>query len=631
MASSRRRKDTAKLEDVVDVLSAYASAVADKDIAIIGGRSGYSGLTEGCYIALPFNVIDEREKLLSDLKVRVTLEASILRCADDPIDPSALPRAWRSRLGDEAARLTEFSLHGIVSHSYWAGFTTLMKIFELGRVRQHVRSEYPMLDGDIDTFVRRELFLADRRRHLRQDLCDWPEALLSELSGPGRQKNSIQTYEERENELTCRELVYILLLSGDAVVSKERAELTEKSRRIYDLVFPVLSQPGATKSDSVRLAIEVMDSEFREGRHDTRQKDDVEKMVEQERKKNPDYFPESALHLSGISDSIRNISRKMSFSDRKEKEEEREPPLMRFKVDEWDSTSRSYIREACIVTELNINPYPGTDKVIPPRCGFSETEVAEIRDVLEALKPEGKVTSRKLRSGELDFDQWVKYMMQKSAGTNPEERFYKRSERRERDVAQLILWDISGSTLGYCSKTALKEGMRIIDMEAYGLIHYAAALKELGDDLAIFAYNSLGRDKVAVYPIMRFGSGMDVSELMSVMKDIRPQHNNHDGAALRHVLHNYLAHHSARTRILVHINDGVPEDKTKSHYNLAAHVFRSKELAEYRGNYAVEDVKRALSEYASQGIITFGISFAREKTRPALEAIWGDQYKMLKT
>ncbi|MBW2972469.1 hypothetical protein KY359_05545, partial [Candidatus Woesearchaeota archaeon] len=42
-------------------------------------------------------------------------------------------------------------------------------------------------------------------------------------------------------------------------------------------------------------------------------------------------------------------------------------------------------------------------------------------------------------------------------------------------------------------------------------------------------------------------------------------------------------------------------------------------------------VKRALSEYASQGIITFGISFAREKTRPALEAIWGDQYKMLKT
>jgi len=42
-------------------------------------------------------------------------------------------------------------------------------------------------------------------------------------------------------------------------------------------------------------------------------------------------------------------------------------------------------------------------------------------------------------------------------------------------------------------------------------------------------------------------------------------------------------------------------------------------------------VKKALEECASQGVITFGLSFAQEAARPTLERIWGDQYKMLKT
>jgi hypothetical protein len=630
-------KPEVQLEDIVEVLAAYASAVADKDIAILSSRMISTGLSEGNYIRLPESVESSREDAISMLKVRVTLEASMLKYAGETVDPKAIPKYYRDVLGHKHHSLDLSALRLVMPPRSWAGFTCLLKVLELGRVRQRVRTEYPLLDRKIDDFVKDFLFKIDDRHNLRDDLRRWPDSLISEVKGRFGKTEDILTYEERENELTCKELAYILLLSGEKDVRKELSSMTEKLRRIYKTVFPKLRRKRATKSDSVRLAFRLLDREFDKDRHKNRKTDDLERKVEADREQYHrrrhdgqayhEGFPRVLVRSAEFSENSDNLSSAIRFVNSDKSPVEGSP---RFKLDEWDSDSRSYIRDACTVRESSLSS-PSAAGISPLNFVFSEREVAEISEVLESLKPEGKVTSRKLRSGEVDFNEWVKYKMQKSTGIDAEERFYRRTERRERDVAQLILWDISNSTLGYCSNAALNAGMRIIDMEMYGLLHYAAAVRDLGDDLAIFAYNSNGRDGVYVYPVLRFGSSMSIEELRSIITAVKPHAQNHDGAALRHVLNNYLSYHTAQTRIMVHINDGVPEDKTFSAQNVLSGVYSRDKLAEYAGEYAINDVKKALEEYASQGVITFGLSFAQEAARPTLERIWGDQYKMLKT
>lgn len=171
--------------------------------------------------------------------------------------------------------------------------------------------------------------------------------------------------------------------------------------------------------------------------------------------------------------------------------------------------------------------------------------------------------------------------------------------------------------------------MRIIDMGGYGILHYAAAVKELGDDLMVMAYNSQGRQRVNVYPFVHFGEACSPAELAALLRKIVPRDNNHDGAALRHALYNYLLPHPAETKILVHISDGVPEDKTFSSLSASA----SRKFPEYEGRYAIADVKKALEECTVYGVHTFGFSFAKEQQgqRALLQQIWGNDYRMLKT
>jgi nitric oxide reductase activation protein len=266
------------------------------------------------------------------------------------------------------------------------------------------------------------------------------------------------------------------------------------------------------------------------------------------------------------------------------------------------------------------------DKKSLYRLEFSSEEAAGIMAALEVLKPEGKVTTRRLRNGELDFDAWVKYRDAKKTGMNPEERYYKKVEYKSRAVAQLILWDVSGSTREYFSKASLEENMRIIDAQKYGILHYVVGAAELGDDIAIIAYNSRGRDDVCIYPLMMFNSEYGPVDVVRRIMGVAPSDNNHDGAALRHVLHQFLLPHPARTKILVHINDGIPEDSVRY-----GKRFRGYDLQDYVGEYAIADVRKALSEYHENGIITFGLSYAKESKRALLEKIWGDDYKMIRS
>ncbi len=630
-----------ELEEIAERARAYATAVSGRDVTIVSADRSHSTQKEN-RIALPRWLDSERtrEETLLEYKILTTLEAGVLRYTDELIEISALPKAMQRqirRYGKVAGRqLDDFISEMHKPTGYYQSFSSLLQIIEFGRIRQQLRHNYPALDEDIDDFLTRKSRHVELTRALREDLQDWEVSYARQKRTFFGDESRLKTRGQTENELACLDLSYLLLFSNQEVAEREGERLSEKAVRIYQEAFPLISRPGATRTDSVKLTLEILDREFYvQDKRDKKMKKSDEKKRKKERRKDnlprqeplPKPLPEYPLVVSvlGLTGGER-MSHHLLFAE-KEEGKVKEPEITQFFVDEWDDRKKDYIKDACFIQETEkFDPPRGATPRGPRRFEFSSLEVAGIREILEILKPEGKVRTKMLRSGELDFNVWVKYRQAKKLGLNPDQRFYSRVERKERDVAQLILWDISGSGNGYCSRSAIEANMRTIDVQEYGILHYVAALEELGDDIAVLAYHSVGREKVSVYPLLRFGEGYPLDELQRKTGVIAPSFNNCDGAAIRHALYHYLANHPARTKILVHVNDGVPDDLAHSMKTAAGEDF-----PEYRGEYAIADVKKALGECAAQEIIIFGLSFARETHRPALEAIFGDQYKILKT
>ena len=157
-----------------------------------------------------------------------------------------------------------------------------------------------------------------------------------------------------------------------------------------------------------------------------------------------------------------------------------------------------------------------------------------------------------------------------------------RSGREERDVATLFLLDMSGSTKGW-----------INEAEKESLVLMAEALETLGDRYAIFGFSGMTRTKCDFYQIKGFEEpyGETVKKRIS---GISPKDYTRMGPPIRHSI-KILKAVEARTKLFITLSDGKPED-----YDA------------YKGDYAIEDTRKALIEAKEQGIHSFCITIDKE-------------------
>ena len=113
--------------------------------------------------------------------------------------------------------------------------------------------------------------------------------------------------------------------------------------------------------------------------------------------------------------------------------------------------------------------------------------------------------------------------------------------------------DMSGSTKGW-----------INDAERESLILLAETLETLGDRYAIYGFSGMARKRCEIYKIKEFGEP-------------------------------YNDEVKARTRILITRSDGKPDDYDN-----------------YRGDYGIEDTRRALIEARRSGIHPYCITIDKE-------------------
>lgn len=226
---------------------------------------------------------------------------------------------------------------------------------------------------------------------------------------------------------------------------------------------------------------------------------------------------------------------------------------------------------------------------------------SRIRHLIDALQPQGIVRRRGYEEGEeLDLNAAVRAMIDIRRGVMPDPRINIRITRHVRDLAILVLMDLSQSTN---EKVGVKEGEpgyddapSILDLtrESTGLL--AWAINSIGDSFAVHGFASDGRHDVQYYRFKDFDRPYD-DEAKSRLAGMKGGLSTRMGAALRHAGW-HLGQQPAQKRLVLLITDGEPAD-----------------IDERDPQYLRHDAKRAVDDLRMKGIHTYCLTLDPEADR----------------
>ncbi len=250
---------------------------------------------------------------------------------------------------------------------------------------------------------------------------------------------------------------------------------------------------------------------------------------------------------------------------------------------EWDCNLHDYLHAHVRVLDKSITNKE--DDFYNLTLKRHKGMVKRIRYAFELLKPEGLVRLRQWVEGdEFDYRALLDFAMDKKAGRIPSDRLYIKHIKQTRDVAVLLLVDLSRST----SNTVYNTRTTILDVEKEAVVLFCEALEVVGDTFAIAGFSGTGRLGVDYFRIKDFGENMD-DDIRQRINGMAPQRSTRMGAAIRHATCQ-LEKVSARVRLLIIMGDGFPND------------------VDYKQNYAIEDTRKAIFEAHSKNIYAHAIT-----------------------
>lgn len=206
---------------------------------------------------------------------------------------------------------------------------------------------------------------------------------------------------------------------------------------------------------------------------------------------------------------------------------------------------------------------------------------------------------RQVQGDDLDIDAAIEARVETIAGSAPDEAVYLASLPRRRDLAVLLLLDVSGSVAepGAGGKT-------VHDQQRAAAAALAIALHGIGDRLALYAFHSQGRLAVQMMPIKRFDDTLDVLALRRLY-GLVPGAYSRLGAAIRHGA-TVLAERGGTTRrLLVVLSDGLAYDHG------------------YERVYGAADARRALGEARARGTGCVCLTVGAETDPEELQRVFG--------
>ena len=290
------------------------------------------------------------------------------------------------------------------------------------------------------------------------------------------------------------------------------------------------------------------------------------------------------------------------------------PDVRTYVYDEWDFRAAAHRTAWCRVLEERL---VGDDPSFITDVRDRHRNLrSDIRRRLARLRPEQLVRIPRSDDGdELDLDAAIEAIIDRRSGAPVDDRLRIRRDRAERDVATVFLVDLSASTSSPVTEPepvtpavdpeddamcyapiwdpnlpVPEPPRRVIDVAKDAVALLSDALTELGDRHAIFGFSGSGRENVQIRVVKELND--PVSPITwSALEAMRPMRYTRMGPAIRHAAMK-LGADSARTRLLIVISDGYPQDVDYGD------DVRDRE-------YGMHDTARALADAQADGIDTF--------------------------
>lgn len=258
---------------------------------------------------------------------------------------------------------------------------------------------------------------------------------------------------------------------------------------------------------------------------------------------------------------------------------------------EWDVRARAYQPDWCSVLERDADEDSSVTVVLP--------DTRAMRRVLAPLGL-GLGPSRRQRQGEdIDLDAVVEARVNLAAGSPHDDDLYIENRRQRRDLSVLILLDVSGS-----ASEPATGGRTVHDQQVEAAGTLVGALNELGDRVAVYAFNSRGRRAVQLTAVKRFDDRLN-GHVARRLHSLKPGAYTRVGAAVRHGTEVIDNQGGLPRRLMVVLSDGFAYDHG------------------YEGRYGEADARRALLEARRRGIGCLCLSIGSDMSTAAMRRVFG--------
>jgi nitric oxide reductase NorD protein len=261
--------------------------------------------------------------------------------------------------------------------------------------------------------------------------------------------------------------------------------------------------------------------------------------------------------------------------------EGKEPVSEPYHYPEWDYGAQ--LHRPNWVTVLERRQKKGDPAEIDRILTENKPVAARLRHVIDAMQPEGVQRIRRQEDGEeIDLNAAIRAMIDIRMGQTPDPRINIRIERKVRDLAVLVLLDLSESTnekLGDSDKPVIQ-----LAREATSLLSWA--IDRVGDPFALHGFASDGRHDVQYYRFKDFRDSYN-EQVKARLAGMRGGLSTRMGAALRHAA-SFLLKQPEQKKLILLVTDGEPAD-----------------IDVRDPQYLRHDTKKAVEEVATRGVRTF--------------------------
>ncbi|MDO8958191.1 MAG: hypothetical protein Q7U85_00490 [Rhodocyclaceae bacterium] len=212
-------------------------------------------------------------------------------------------------------------------------------------------------------------------------------------------------------------------------------------------------------------------------------------------------------------------------------------------------------------------PRPSWATVLEKRPKFGDLAVVDkiiddhrkvtqrLKHLLDALQPQGVQRIRKLEDGdEIDINAAIRSLVDIRMGQQPDPRVMMRSVRKTRDIAVLVLLDLSEST----NDKVAGQDYTVLELTRSATVLLSEAIHKVGDAFALHGFYSDGRHNVFYQRYKDFDQPWsDIPKAR--LAGMEGRFSTRMGAAIRHA-GQQLAQVRAAKKLLLVITDGEPAD-----------------------------------------------------------------------